>query len=58
MSAPERNRSLTQQVVAAAQAFMGTLTEEQKKTAPFAFADSAQRKRWSNFPDGSANHTV
>ena len=27
----------------------------QKKAVQFAFTDAAQRKRWSNFPDGTVN---
>ena len=39
-----------QAVVKAANAFIATLTEDQKKEALYAFDDSAQRARWSNFP--------
>ncbi len=42
----------TQMIVAAAQAFQATLTDDQRKTLQFAFTDAAQRQRWSNFPDG------
>ena len=45
----------TIKVVTAAQAFLGTLTEAQKKTVSFAFTDTAQRARWSNFPQGAFN---
>jgi hypothetical protein len=40
----------TRKIVDAADAFLATLTETQKKAALFAFTDSAQRARWSNFP--------
>ena len=42
----------TTKVVAAANAFLATLTDTQKKTVSFAFTDAAQRARWSNFPTG------
>lgn len=44
----------TTKVVAAAQAFLGTLDEAQKKAASFAWTDGVQRKNWSNFPQGGA----
>ncbi|BDP43286.1 hypothetical protein DAETH_32550 (plasmid) [Deinococcus aetherius] len=42
----------TTRVVGAANAFLGTLTAAQKKAVSFAYTDSAQRARWSNFPTG------
>ena len=42
----------TQQIVTAAQAFLGTLSAAQRQSVAFAFTDSAQRQRWSNFPTG------
>ena len=42
----------TTKVVTAANAFLGTLTAAQKKTASFAYTDAAQRAKWSNFPTG------
>jgi hypothetical protein len=42
----------TAQAVAAANAFLATLTPQQKTSAVFAFTDDAQRRRWSNFPSG------
>ena len=45
----------TGRIVDAANAFLATLTDEQKAKATFAFEDAAQRKRWSNLPDGSVN---
>lgn len=40
----------TQKIVAAANAFLGTLDEPQRAKVNFAFDDAAQRKRWSNLP--------
>lgn len=40
------------QVVAAAQAFLGTLTEAERKLVVYGFDDPQQRARWSNFPTG------
>ena len=42
----------SRKVVDAANAFLATLTEAQKKAAMFAFTDTAQRARWSNLPQG------
>lgn len=42
----------TTQVVAAARAFLNTLSAAQKQAASFAYTDAAQRARWSNFPTG------
>ena len=42
----------TEAIVAAAEAFLGTLTPEQRAAAVFPFKDNAQRSNWSNFPDG------
>lgn len=42
----------TTRVVAAANAFLATLTDEQRGAAVFPFEDNAQRSNWSNFPDG------
>jgi hypothetical protein len=39
--------------VEAANAFIATLTEDQKKTALFAFNNAKQRVNWSNFPNGA-----
>ncbi len=44
----------TTKVVAAANAFLETLSAAQKKAALFAFTDVAQRTNWSNFPQGGA----
>lgn len=43
----------TQAIVAAAQAFLATLSDEQRAAAVFDFADNTQRANWSNFPDGA-----
>jgi Protein of unknown function (DUF3500) len=42
----------TTKVVAAATAFLGTLSADQKTKINFAYTDAAQRARWSNFPTG------
>ncbi|WP_161883663.1 DUF3500 domain-containing protein [Deinococcus alpinitundrae] len=42
----------TSRVVAAANAFLSTLSAAQKKAAVFAFTDQTQRVNWSNFPLG------
>jgi hypothetical protein len=47
----------TTKVVAAANAFLGTLTAAQKKTVSYAFTDTAQRAKWSNFPTGIFQRT-
>lgn len=47
----------TRAIVAAAQAFLATLTEEQRAAALFAFDDNAQRANWSNFPDGAVQRS-
>jgi Protein of unknown function (DUF3500) len=41
--------------VNAANAFIATLNDTQKKAALYAFTDAAQRARWSNFPQGAFN---
>ncbi|MFC4640360.1 DUF3500 domain-containing protein [Deinococcus hohokamensis] len=47
----------TTKVLAAANAFLGTLSAAQKKAVSFAWTDSAQRARWSNFPTGIVQRT-
>jgi hypothetical protein len=42
----------TTKIVKAANAFLATLNEQQRKRVLFAFDDAAQRARWSNFPTG------
>lgn len=45
-------QSPTDQVVAAANKFLATLSNEQRQKVIYAFNDEEQRKRWSNFPTG------
>ena len=40
----------TSRIVGAANAFLTTLTETQRKSVLYAFDDEQQRVRWSNFP--------
>lgn len=47
----------TIKVVAAANAFLDTLSAAQKKAVSFAYTDSAQRAKWSNFPTGIFQRT-
>ncbi len=42
----------TTAVVKAAKAFLATLTASQRKTVQFSFSNTAQKQRWSNFPEG------
>ncbi|WP_189093522.1 DUF3500 domain-containing protein [Deinococcus ruber] len=42
----------TTKVVTAANVFLNTLSAAQKKTLSFAYTDTTQRARWSNFPTG------
>jgi hypothetical protein len=42
----------TPKVVSAAEAFLATLSADQKSKAIFAFDNNTQRARWSNFPTG------
>ncbi|MCY4058238.1 MAG: DUF3500 domain-containing protein [Gammaproteobacteria bacterium] len=39
-------------VVAAATRLLGSLNDEQRHAATYAFEDNAQRSNWSNFPEG------
>ena len=45
-----RQQTATSKIVGAANTFLATLDETQRKTVLFSFDDEAQRKRWSNFP--------
>lgn len=45
-----------QKIVAAADAFFGTLDDAQRKAVLFDFNDAEQRKRWSNLPVSMAKH--
>ena len=40
----------TARIVGAANSFLATLDEKQRKSVLFAFDDERQRARWSNFP--------
>ena len=40
----------TPKIVAAANAFLATLSDAEKSTGLFAWTDTAQKQRWSNFP--------
>lgn len=42
----------TVRIVSAANAFLATLNDQQKRTVSFAFDDAEQSKRWSNLPTG------
>lgn len=45
--------SATAGIVAAANAFLGTLSDAEKQTGLFDWTDTAQKQRWSNFPSGA-----
>lgn len=49
LSAEEANAA----IVSAANAFLDTLTEDELALVQFDFSDTAQRQRWSNFPNGA-----
>ena len=40
----------TTRIVGAANSFLSTLDDKQRRSVLFAFDDEQQRKRWSNFP--------
>jgi hypothetical protein len=42
----------TSRIVSAANAFLATLDQSQRKNVSFTFDDAQQRARWSNFPQG------
>src|SRR5690349_9333003 len=44
------SQSAAPAIVAAANAFVATLSDAEKSTGLFAWTDTAQRQRWSNFP--------
>jgi hypothetical protein len=46
-------QTATSHIVTAANTFVSTLDEEQRKKVMFAFDDEQQRKRWSNLPTGA-----
>ncbi len=41
---------MTPTIVAAANAFLATLSDTEKSTGLFDWSDTAQKQRWSNFP--------
>ncbi len=45
-------QTATSRIVSSANAFLATLSPQQRSTVLFAFDDEQQRKRWSNFPTG------
>ena len=47
---PPQAQSSTAKIVKAANAFLATLDEGQRKRELFAYGDETQRARWSNFP--------
>ena len=47
-----QQKSSTDEVVRAADRFLGTLTAEQRQKVMVAFDDATQRVKWSNFPTG------
>ncbi len=49
---PSQEPAITSRVVTAANAFLSTLDEKQRKSVLYSFDDEEQRKRWSNFPTG------
>jgi hypothetical protein len=49
---PSQAPATTSRVVTAANAFLSTLDEKQRKSVLYSFEDEEQRKRWSNFPTG------
>lgn len=51
-AAGAQQKSSTDEVVRAADSFLGTLSAEQRQKVMYAFDDATQRARWSNFPTG------
>jgi Protein of unknown function (DUF3500) len=49
---PSQQPATTSRVVTAANAFLSTLDDKQRKSVLYSFDDEEQRKRWSNFPTG------
>ena len=45
-------QSPTPNIVSAADAFLATLSPEQRQKVMYSFNDATQRARWSNFPTG------
>src|SRR3954468_3256737 len=51
-----REGDATTDIAAASNAFLGTLSDAEKQTGLFAWEDTAQKQRWSNFPSGAFQH--
>jgi hypothetical protein len=51
-AAPAAGSDATPEIVAAANAFLGTLTDDERSAVLFDFSDTEQRQRWSNLPEG------
>src|SRR6202008_107952 len=51
-SRAEAQQGSAQNIVRAANSFLGTLTSEQRQKVLYAFDDATQKARWSNFPTG------
>lgn len=51
-SAASASLTTTQRIVAATNAFLATLEDDEKAAVAFASADTAQKQRWSNLPGG------
>lgn len=49
-AAATSNSATTQRTTAATDAFLATLSAQQKDTVSFEWTDTAQKQRWSNFP--------
>ena len=47
------SQDATPKIVAAANAFLATLSDTEKDTMLFDWTDTAQKQRWSNFPTGA-----
>lgn len=50
--APREADEKTSAIVAAAEAFLNSLSAGHRETATFALSDNVQRANWSNFPEG------
>jgi len=53
---PSTSQDATPTIVAAANAFLATLSDTEKDTVLFDWTDTAQKQRWSNFPEGAFKH--
>ncbi|HET7158993.1 MAG TPA: DUF3500 domain-containing protein, partial [Burkholderiales bacterium] len=50
-------QSVTSRIVSAANHFVSTLDEQQRKAVLFAYDNEQQRARWSNLPNTSVRRT-